>query len=132
MFKFKMWPVLATGFLLLSVGSYANADLEDSYKFGPIADSEYGYKFGPIADNEDGYKFGPIADTEDGHKHGSILCRVIHGYMFLSYLRITSRITSRTGSRTRASSSAGRALSSVISRSIHDATPRSAHAHDQD
>ena len=128
MFKFKMWPVLATGFLLLSVGSYAIADIEDGYKFGPIADSEYGYKFGPIADSEYGYKFGPIEDTEDGHKHGSILCRVIHGYMFLSYLRITSR----TGSRTRASSSAGRALSSVISRSIHDATPRSAHAHDQD
>ncbi len=101
MFKFRMWPVLATGFLLLSVGSYA------------------------IADNEYGYKFGPIADNEDGHKFGSILCRVVHRYMFL-------RIASRTASRTRASSSVGRALSSVISRSIHDATPRSAHAHDQD
>jgi len=116
MFKFKMWPVLATGILLLSVGSYAIADLQDGYKFGPIADSEYGYNSGPIADHE------------DGHKRGSIMCRVIHGYMFLSYLRITSR----TASRTRESSSAGRALSSVISRSIHDATPRSAHAHDQD
>ena len=125
MFKFKMWPVLATGMLLLSVGSYAIADIEDGYKFGPIADSEYGYKFGPIADNEDGHKFGPIADNEDGHKFGSILCRVVHRYMFL-------RIASRTASRTRASSSVGRALSSVISRSIHDATPRSAHAHDQD
>ncbi len=112
MFKFKMWPVLATGFLLLSVGSYAIADLQDGYKFGPIADSEYGYNSGPIADNE------------DGHKHGSIVCRVIHGSMFLFALR--------TASRTRSSSSVGRALSSVISRSIHDATPRSAHAHDQD
>ena len=112
MFKFKMWPVLATGFLLLSVGSDAIADLQDGYKFGPIADSEYGYNSGSIADHE------------DGHKVGSIMCRVIHGYMFLSYLRITSR--------TGASSSAGRALSSVISRSIQDATPRSAHAHDRD
>jgi hypothetical protein len=120
MFKFKMWPVLATGFLLLSVGSYAIADSEYGYKFGPIADSEYGYKFGPIADNEDGHKPGSIADNEDGHKPGSMLCRVIHGSMFLF------------ASRTRASSSVGRALSSVISRSIHDATPRSAHAHDQD
>ncbi len=119
MFKFKMSPVLATGFLLLSVGSYAIADIEDGYKFGPIADSEYGYKYGPIADNEDGHKFGSMADNEDGHKFGSILCRVGHGSMVLF------------ASRTRESSSAGRALSSVISRSIHDATPRSAHAHDQ-
>ncbi len=109
MFKFKLWPVLATGILLLSVGSYAIADLED------------GYKFGPIADNEDRHKFGSIEDNEDGHKFGSILCRVVHRYMFL-----------RIASRTRASSSVGRALSSVISRSIHDATPRSTHAHDQD
>jgi len=128
MFKFKMWPVLATGILLLSVGSYAIADLQDGYKFGPIADSEYGYNSGPISDSEYGYKFGPIADHEDGHKLGSIFCRVVHGYMFLSYLRITAR----SASRTRESSSAGRALSSVISRSIHDATLRSAHAHDQD
>ena len=132
MFKFKMWPVLATGFLLLSVGSYAIADLQDGYKFGPIADSEYGYNSGPSADSEYGYNSGPIADNEDGHKHGSIMCRVIHGYFFLSYLRITARSASRSASRTRESSSAGRALSSVISRSIHDATPRSAHAHDQD
>ncbi len=98
MFKFRMWPVLATGFLLLSVGSYA------------------------IADNEYGYKFGPIADNEDGHKFGSILCRVGHGSMVLFASR----------NRASSSSSVGRALSSVISRSIHDATPRSAHAHDQD
>ncbi len=124
MFKFKMWPVLATGFLLLSVGSYAIADIKDGYNFVPIADSEYGYKFGPIADSQYGYKFGPIADNEDGHKHGSISCRVIHGSMFLFALR--------TASRTRSSSSVGRALSSVISRSIHDATPRPAHAHEQD
>ena len=29
MFKFKMWPVLATGFLVLGVGSYAIADDDD-------------------------------------------------------------------------------------------------------
>ncbi len=29
MFKFRMWPVLATGFLVLSVGSYAIADDDD-------------------------------------------------------------------------------------------------------
>ncbi len=126
MFKFKMWPVLATGFLLLSVGSYAIADDDDENVVSVEIEAinEDGYKFGPIADNEYGYKLGPIADNEDGHKHGSISCRVIHGSMFLFALR--------TASRTRASSSAGRALSSVISRSIHDATPRSAHAHDQD
>ncbi len=49
MFKFRMWPVLATGFLVLSAGSYAIADDDDD-------EDENEVSVEIEATNDDGYK----------------------------------------------------------------------------